>query len=141
MRRNLMIAAVIALGFSGCTSSMDHLIASPNQRTQSTMATQQYQEPRYQQTKYEEARYEEPSGEKEEAYANTMRKIAANIQHDPNYKRISLDTPEKKAWFKNLTYRLWDRQITRHTFMSEALAKYPNHRYEFNFILKGFTNN
>lgn len=136
MRRNLIIAAVIALGFSGCTSSMDHLISKPAQRTQPTMATQQYEEPRYNQTKYEE-----PSGEKKEAYENTMRKIAAGIQNDPNYQRISLNTPEKKAWFKNLTYRLWDRQITRDTYMREALAKYPTHGYEFNFILRGFTFN
>ena len=141
MRRNLIIAATIALGFSGCTSSMDHLMANPNQRTQPAMAKQQYQEPKYAESAYQEARYEEPSPEKKEAYENTMRKIAAGIQHDSNYKRIALNTPEKKAWFKNLTYRLWDRQITRQTFMAEALAKYPSHEYEFNFILKGFANN
>lgn len=128
MRRNLMIAAVIALGFSGCTSSMDHLISKPVQPTTQTTSTQVHP-------------YEEPSGEKKVAYENTMRKIASGIQDDPNYQRISLNTPEKKAWFKSLTYRLWDRQITRYTFMSEALAKYPTHEYEFDFILKGFTFN
>ena len=127
MRRNLIIAAVIALGFSGCTSSMDHLISKPAQRTAST-TTQSHP-------------YVEPRGKKKQAYENTMRKIAAGIQHDPNYQRITLDTPEKKAWFKSLTFRLWDRQITRYTYMSEALAKYPTHRYEFDFILKGFTFN
>lgn len=126
MRRNLMIAAVIALGFSGCTSSVDHLLAEPTHSSTSTMTQQ---------------RYEEPSGEKKAAYENTMRKIAAGIQDDPNYQRIAFDTAEKKAWFKNLTFRLWDRQITRDQFMSEALAKYPTHRYEFNFILRGFTYN
>jgi len=136
MRRNLIIAAVIALGFSGCTSSMDHLISKPTQQTAPAMSKQQYDAPRYNETKYEE-----PSGEKKEAYENTMRKIAAGIQDDPNYQRIALNTPEKKAWFKSLTYRLWDRQITRDTYMREALAKYPTHQYEFNFILRGFTFN
>ncbi|HEY9190938.1 MAG TPA: hypothetical protein VIM88_08735 [Sulfurovum sp.] len=128
MRRNLIIAAVIALGFSGCTSSMDHLITEPTRQTAQTTTIQAQP-------------YEAPSGAKKEAYENTMRKIAAGIQDDPNYQRISLNTPEKKEWFKSLTYRLWDRQITRYTFMSEALAKYPDHKYEFNFILRGFTFN
>lgn len=135
MRRNLMIAAVIVLGLSGCTSSMDHLLSEEARSAQTTQRTYQTA------STMTEQRYEEPSGEKKEAYENTMRKIAAGIQDDPNYKRISLNTPEKKAWFRSLTFRLWDRQITRDQFMSEALAKYPNHRYEFNFILRGFTHN
>jgi len=70
-----------------------------------------------------------------------MRKIASGIKDDPNYQRIALDTPEKKAWFKSLTYRLWDRQITRQQFIKEGLRKYPDHGYEFNFIVRGFTFN
>lgn len=124
MRRYLIIASLFALGFSGCTSSMN-VFSEPNQTTQ-TVATQQY---------------EEPSSAKDEAYGNTMRKIASGIKDDSNYKRIELDTPEKKEWFKKLTYRLWDRQITRQQFMKEGLSKYPDHGYEFNFIARGFTFN
>ncbi len=67
-----------------------------------------------------------------------MRSVASGIKNDTNYQRIALDTPEKKEWFKSLTYRLWDRQITRQQFMAEGLAKYPNRRYEFQFIIRGF---
>jgi hypothetical protein len=108
---------------------MDHLLPEQRQQTASAPSTGTTHE------------YVAPSGEKKEAYENTMRKIAAGIQDDPNYQRIALDTAEKKAWFKSLTFRLWDRQITRYTFMSEALAKYPTHQYEFDFILRGFTFN
>ena len=128
MRRNLIIAAVIALGFSGCTSSMDHLITEPTRQTAQT-------------TTIKAQPYEAPSGPKKEAYENTMRKIAAGIQDDPNYQRISLNTPEKKEWFKSLTYRLWDRQITRYQFIEEGLKRYPDHGYELNFIVRGFTLN
>ena len=68
-----------------------------------------------------------------------MRAVAAGIKDDPNYQRLALDTPEKKEWFKTLTYRLWDRQITRQQFVAEGLKRYPHHGYEFNFIVRGFT--
>jgi hypothetical protein len=124
MRQHLIIATLAAWGFSGCTSSMN-VFSEPTQTTQ-TVATQQY---------------EAPSSAKNEAYGNTMRKIASGIKDDSNYKRITLDTPEKKEWFKKLTYRLWDRQITRQQFTKEGLSKYPDHGYEFNFIVRGFTFN
>jgi hypothetical protein len=120
-----------ALGFSGCTSSIGHLI-EPKKPTQPTQQIQAVQTQSY---------YEEPTPEKKEAYEKTMRKIASGIQDDANYQRLSLNTAEKKEWFKKLTYRLWDRQITRQQFIAEGLKRYPNHGYELNFIVRGFTFN
>ena len=85
------------------------------------------------------ATYESPTPQKQQRYQSTMIKIASTIKDDTHYRRIALDTPEKKAWFKSLTYRLWDREITRHQFIAEGLAKYPTHRYEFAFVVKGFS--
>jgi len=82
--------------------------------------------------------YEKPTPEKMAHYQQTMRTVASGIKHDNNYQRITLDTPEKKEWFRMLTYRLWDRQITRQQFMTEGLSHYPSHRYEFAFVIKGF---
>jgi len=84
--------------------------------------------------------YEKPTPHKLALYQQTMRSVASGIKLDSNYKRITLDTPEKKEWFRMLTYRLWDRQITRYQFMREGLAQYPTHRYEFEFVINGFTN-
>ena len=134
MRQHLIIATLAAWGFSGCTSSMNYLTepTEPTQQIQTTQTTQAVTTEEY---------YEEPSSEKKEAYEKTMRKIASGIKDDPNYQRIALSTPEKKEWFKKLTYRLWDRQITRQQFITEGLKRYPNHGYEFNFIIRGFTFN
>ena len=71
-------------------------------------------------------------------YKKKMGEIASTIKDDAIYKKISFDTKEKKDWFRELTYRLWDKQITEDEFMNEALDKYPTHRYEFAFIIKGF---
>ena len=131
MKRHFIVTVLAALGFSGCTSSIGHLI-EPKKPTQSTQQIQAVQTQSY---------YEEPTPEKKEAYEKTMRKIASGIQDDANYQRLSLNTAEKKEWFKKLTYRLWDRQITRQQFIAEGLKRYPNHGYELNFIVRGFTFN
>jgi len=121
MRQYLIVATFVALGFTGCTNSMN-LLSEPTNTT-----TAQH--------------YVQPAPARSEAYQNIMRKVASGIKDDLNYHRIALDTPEKKAWFKSLTYRLWDRQMTRQQFMTEGLAKFPTHQYEFNFIINGFAAN
>lgn len=132
MKRHIIIAMTFAgLIFSGCTSSVDHLIepAEPRQAPRPVKAAPVIND------------YEEPTPEKQTAYEKKMREVAAGIKDDLNYQRLALDTPEKKEWFKTLTYRLWDRQITRQQFMKEGLSRYPDHGYEFNFIVRGFTFN
>jgi len=82
--------------------------------------------------------YEKPTAEKEARFYPIMVKVAMSTKENQNYNRMALDTPEKKTWFKNLMYKLWDRQITRHQFIAEGLTKYPKHAYEFNYIAHGF---
>ena len=82
--------------------------------------------------------YQKPTPQKEERFHQTMMKVALSTKEDDKYNRMVLDTPEKKAWFKTLMYRLWDRQITRNQFISEGISKYPTHRYEFAFVANGF---
>lgn len=70
-------------------------------------------------------------------YNSTMKKLALSTKNDLNYQRIALDTAENKAWFKHLSYKLWDRKITKSEFISEGLKQYPDHQYEFEFIAEG----
>lgn len=117
MKLKLFILTVIGLSFTACTSPNNVPAPSTSKIT-----------------------YQKPTAAKLEVYQKTMMRVASGIKDDPNYNRIALDTPEKKAWFKDLTYRLWDRQITRHQFISEGLQKYPTHKYEFEFIARGFSS-
>ncbi|MCF6206648.1 MAG: hypothetical protein L3J47_07135 [Sulfurovum sp.] len=82
--------------------------------------------------------YERPTPAKEEKFHETMIKVAQSTQSNPNYNRMKLNTPEEKKWFKNLMYRLWDRQITRAQFIAEGTARYPNHKYEFTYIANAY---
>ena len=119
----LLLTSVALLGLSGCTPATPYL---NNTSERNTVTTTTY--------------YEKPTPHKMALYQQTMRSVASGIQNDSNYRRIALDTPEKKEWFKQLTYRLWDRQITRQQFMQEGLAKYPTHQHEFEFVINGFAN-
>lgn len=114
------VTIISLMTFIGCTPASKYLVSTPTQ------------------TKV--IHYEKPTEAKMALYKTTMRSVASGIKDDANYKRIALDTPEKKAWFRSLTYRLWDRQITRQQFMAEGLAKYPDRRYEFQFVINGFEN-
>jgi hypothetical protein len=114
----LTLTTILLLSFNGCTPASVEPNHSPIRKTITE--------------------YAQPTPHKYALYQKSMKSIAAGIKHDPKYRRIALNTPQKKAWFKMLTYRLWDRQITRYEFMSQGLAQYPSHRYEFSFIINGF---
>ncbi|OQX76014.1 MAG: hypothetical protein B6D54_04765 [Epsilonproteobacteria bacterium 4484_65] len=112
MKIKLLIVALAGLIFAGCTNSGASLSPSTS--------------------------YQEPTPQKEAIFHKTMKEVALSTRDNPKYNRMALETPEKKEWFKTLMYRLWDRQITRSQFISEGLAKYPTHQYEFAFIANGF---
>jgi len=84
--------------------------------------------------------YEKPSPLKEERFHNTMVKVAQSTRQDPNYHRMALKTDEEKRWFKDLMYKLWDRQITRQQFIAQGVKRYPDHQYEFAYIANAYQN-
>ncbi len=112
MKLKLLVLTIIGFTLSACTNSST---VSPSQSV-----------------------YQKPTASKEAAYHDTMIKVAMSTKENSKYNKMVLDTPEKKAWFKDLMFRLWDRQITRNQFITEGLVKYPEHKYEFNFIAHGF---
>ncbi len=116
MTKFLVLPILAALSFTGCSNPMSSL-STPTFTKQS---------------------YQKPSATKSANYHETMMQVALSTRDDAKYNKMILDTAEKKAWFKDLMFRLWDRQITRHQFMAEGLAKYPTHRYEFAFVSNGF---
>ena len=81
-----------------------------------------------------------PAVSKEARFHETMLKIAQSTQTDPNYHRMGLKSDAEKQWFKNLMYRLWNRDITRAQFIREGVKRYPSHKYEFTYIANAFQN-
>ena len=118
MKIKLLMAALAGFTFTACTNNIPSLDSS-------TKVTKP-------------VRYAQPSEAKLAAFHPVMTKVALSTREDPKYNRMALDTTEKKEWFQHLMYRLWNRDISKGQFISEGLAKYPTHRYEFNFIANGF---
>ncbi len=79
--------------------------------------------------------------QKDIAYKATMHKVGGIIKSDPNYQKLDLKTPELKNWFTDITYKLWDHQITRNQFVAFGLEKFPQRAYEFNLIADGISKN
>ena len=118
MKSKFLIIMLTGLALTGCSNFLDPLTPSKPEVVKKT--------------------HQKPTAEKLEAYHQIMIKVALSTKDDSQYNRMALDTPEKKAWFKDLMYRLWDKQITKNQFINEGLKKYPTHQYEFNFIAKKF---
>jgi len=79
--------------------------------------------------------------QKNSAYKNAMRKVGGIIKQDTNYQKLDLSTPELKDWFTDITYKLWDHQISKDQFIAFGLEKFPQHSYEFNLIANGLMAN
>ena len=75
--------------------------------------------------------------EKHQEYKLTMTQVGKDIKRDANYKRLDLSTPELKNWFTDITYKLWDKQISRGQFIAAGLERFPGHSYEFETISNG----
>jgi hypothetical protein len=84
--------------------------------------------------------YETATGKKEARFHKAMIAVAKSTKQDRHYHRIALNTTEEKRWFKDLMYRLWDRQITRKEFIRQGTARYPGHKYEFTYIANAYQN-
>jgi len=123
MIKNLLSILLFSPLFLGCTPTLSkHPQVDSSHTSMSTTTT-----------------YVPPNAQKEEIFQKAMHAIGIKIEDDDAYEHMDFDTDEDKKWFKTLTYRLWDRQITRQQFLAEAMRKYPQHKYEFEFIIRHFT--
>jgi len=140
MNIKLLLATGISAGLlSGCVNSITSPLSPEAPQTTTTPSTQHpTPKPATRQTTPKKVPYAQASVEKKNRFYETMIAVANSTKQDPNYHRMALDTPQKKAWFKNLMYRLWDGQITKSQFIAEGVAKYPTHHYEFEFVANGF---
>lgn len=129
--KTLFIASMttIGLSFSACTRTQVHPTPKP-----------QHVEPKSQ-NKTLSQKPQMTEAQKNDAYKNAMRKVGESIAQDTNYQKLDLSTAELKDWFTDITFKVWDHQITREQFVASGLEKFPNRTYEFNKIAKGLLRN
>jgi len=134
----LIISLTASLGLTGCVNpfspsfSIGSKIKKPSKKTslkKHIMIQKEHQ-----------VSYADANEKKYAMFRKKMREVAKSTLENKKYNKMTLGTEEKKEWFTNLMYQLWDRQITRRQFIQEGLTKYPSHQYEFEFIANGFQN-
>ena len=121
--RSLFLASVViatGLSFTACTRT-----PTPAVPVQKKMS------------KEESVRMNMTEEEKKAAYNSALKKVGKEIKRDANYKRLDLSSTELKNWFRDITYKLWDHQISRGQFIAYGLEKYPDRAYEFEVIADG----
>jgi len=73
--------------------------------------------------------------DKEKAYTLAMRSVGQDVKANSRYNKMDLAKPnDNRAWFKEVTFQLWDGEITKNQFVASGLKYYPSNKYEFNFI-------
>ncbi len=75
--------------------------------------------------------------QKHAKYKSAMRIVGSQIKQDMNYQKLDLSTPKLKNWFTDITYKVWDHQISQGQFIDLGLKKFPRHYYEFEVISVG----
>jgi hypothetical protein len=85
-------------------------------------------------TTYMGSQNEQIPATKEKAFNDKLEQVASVVKNDLKYKKINLDTEEAKDWFKKLSYKLWDKQITKTQFIQAGVIRYPSNYYEFDLV-------
>ncbi len=127
MKLTISIALLVALSFLGCTNSENSLMPSTTKTTSKNL-------------KQNYIAYDKASEYKIKAFKQEQRRVGMLTKKDTNYKSFAsvLTTEEKKIWFNNIMFLLWDRQISKQEYIAKGMSKIPSHKYEFTFIANNF---
>jgi hypothetical protein len=68
-------------------------------------------------------------------FQNWFNYLLKQVAHDPQYRRIPLNTPEQTTEFTTWVHLVYSRQLNSEQFYQLVNSKYPGHQYEINFIL------
>ncbi len=62
------------------------------------------------------------------------RAVIKTIQTDSNYKKFPLKGDKELKWFNTISFKLWDKQISKDQFISEGLKRFPGYKESFEYL-------
>ena len=68
------------------------------------------------------------------AFEAKINAVAKEIQSDPDYKRIPLDTKKYQEWFVTQAFLYWDGKSTKEKFISTGVKRFPGYRESFVYL-------
>jgi hypothetical protein len=69
-----------------------------------------------------------------QAYEKTLNDVIKEVQNDPSYKRIPLDSKAEVDWFITQAFLYWDKKISRDEFVKRGVTKYPGYKESFEYL-------
>ncbi|MBV7483874.1 hypothetical protein [Bordetella sp. BOR01] len=71
----------------------------------------------------------------DEPFYDWFNKLVSQIEADPKYKRIPIDTKPESNEFLVLLHDTYRHKITKQEFVQRVNTQYPGHDYETSFIV------
>ncbi len=68
------------------------------------------------------------------AYEEKITKVVKELQTDPNYVRIPIDTKAESDWFITQLFLYYDNKISKEEFLSRGEKKYPGYEKSFTYV-------
>ncbi len=68
------------------------------------------------------------------AYENKITKVLKELQNDPSYVRIPINTKVESDWFITQLFLYYDNKISKEEFLNRGEKKYPGYRKSFAYI-------
>ncbi len=78
--------------------------------------------------------------ERYQAYENKLNAVVKDIQNNPDYKRIPLDSKSDQDWFNKQAFKLWNKEDSKDQFVNEGISRFPGYRKSFEFLADRFLN-
>lgn len=71
---------------------------------------------------------------KRKLFQEKMNSLSKEVQANPTYKRIPLDTKQDQEWFATETFLYWDSKSTKEEFINNGITKFPEFRETFEYL-------
>lgn len=75
------------------------------------------------------------AAEMDEGFNAWLQRLMGQVQADPTYKRIPLDTKSQRDEFIVWLHSAYHKKVTKQELANWINGKYPNHQHETAFIL------
>jgi len=72
------------------------------------------------------------------AFEKKFTQVLEDIKKKDGYKKLPLEDEEDLAWFINLSFKLWDKQISKAEYITVGEKKFPGYKETFEYLADEF---
>ncbi len=72
------------------------------------------------------------------AFVEKFKSVVVDIQNNPDYKRIPLDSEIDQEWFYRQAFQLWVKKMNKAQFVEQGANRFPGFEASFEFLADRF---